>query len=219
MSWWRVSEFVADVSRLLPILLPALAAGAAAVGVRRWRRAPVAAAWLVPAAACLTLAAVPPAADRLAGAEHTRLIDRYHAAYAARLEEEPDVDDGWALMYSDDPTWFAGREDTPLAADLERLWDRFEEDQAALDWGANHPLLAPLRAAGWPNGRWWSVSPRWPGVGPAALWLGTGLCLLAAGTRGRRWRDGPAVGTNGVAGDNPPGDDGPVPPPDPRVRP
>ena len=205
MSWWVVREWIARGLALLPVVLPVVAAVVAAIGVRRWRRAPVAAVWLAPAAVGFVLAGLPPAAERVADARHDALTDAYHEALAARVAAEG-VADPWALMLSDEaPAWFAARPE--LAADLERLFLQLQADHAAADRSGG-PLLAPLRAVGWPGG-WWAAGRGWPGPGPAALWAGFVLALLAAASRGR-W--GPA----GLASSAPARD---ADPPDPAAAP
>ena len=199
MSWWVIRDWIAAPIELLPVVLPVVAAVLAAAGVRRWRRAPVAAVWLAPAAVGFVLAGLPPAAERVAGARAAALADAYDAAYVDRIAAEG-VEDPWALFHSDDlPAWIAAH--PGVAADLEPLWKQYQADYDAADRSGG-PLLAPLRAVGWPGG-WWAAGRGWPGLGPAALWAGFVLALLAAASRGR-W--GPAAG---YAGGSPPPAGGP----------
>ena len=199
MSWWVIRDWIAAPIELLPVVLPVVAAVVAAIGVRRWRRAPVAAALLAPAAVGFVLAGLPPAAERVAGARAAALTDAYHDAYVERLAAEG-VEDPWTLFHSDDgPAWMA--EHPNVAADLGPLYERHLVEYRAVDRSGG-AALAPLRAVGWPGG-WWAAGRGWPGLGPAALWAGFVLALLAAAGRGR-W--GPAAG---YAGDSAPPADGP----------
>ena len=176
----------------LPAGLLTVAALLAGRGVRRWRRAPIPAVFLLPAAFCLLTAAAALAANRYEGTRTSfsnaagwPRTEEYNRAFFARLREAG-VENPEALWDSGEPVEGLYENRPGLEADLEALHAEFVAGQQRIADAtaarlAADPLVRAIRP--WRAAWWWRDLPA------AALTAGAAFALLAAGC-GARW--GPA---------------------------